>query len=392
MRWASSLSESPDLISAADAAADAIDEQLAGADAQLVCCFTTPHHDDRVDELPGALRERFPDAVLLGCSGAGVIGDGRELERSVALSLTAASLPGVGLVPFHFGVGQAPRNPSHWRQRLGLDPEHQPAFLLLPDPYTCDIGAALSGLDAAFPGAPKVGGLASGGGYPGANSLLLEDGLHRAGLAGVALYGDVEVSCVVAQGCRPIGPVLRLSRSRRNLALELDGVRAVDALDRVFGDLPPRDRELFRRAPMVGLLTGERAASPRAGDYLVRDLVGTDRGSGAVGVNALLDDTRSLRFHVRDARAGSEELDELLARHRREHPQAPAGALLFSCLGRGRGLFSVPDHDSRAFRRHLGPAALGGFFCGGEIGPVHARTHLHGYTSAYAIFRPRGWN
>jgi len=391
MRWASSLSESRDLTVAVDEAADAVDQQL-GGDASLLICFVSPHHDDRLDELPGALRARFPDAVLLGCTGDGVIGDGREIERAPALSLTAATLPSVGLVPFHFGVGQSPRGPAGWRQRLGLTPEHQPAFLLMPDPFSCDVRSLLSGLDAAFPGAPKIGGLASGGRHPGGNGLLLEDRLHRDGLVGVALFGDVTVSCVVAQGCRPVGPELSVTHARRSLLLGLDGGRAVDALDRVYSQLSPADRALFSAGPMLGLLPSDGPAQSRPGDYLVRDVVGLDRDAGAIGVGALVDGVERVRFHIRDAGASAQDLNELLGRHHREHGERPAGALLFSCLGRGRGLYGEQDHDSRAFRRHLGAAPLGGFFCSGEIGPVHQTTHLHGYTSAFGIFRPRGWN
>jgi small ligand-binding sensory domain FIST len=32
---------------------------------------------------------------------------------------------------------------------------------------------------------------------------------------------------------------------------------------------------------------------------------------------------------------------------------------------------------------------LGGFFCNGEIGPVERHAFLHGYTSAFGLFRPR---
>jgi small ligand-binding sensory domain FIST len=32
---------------------------------------------------------------------------------------------------------------------------------------------------------------------------------------------------------------------------------------------------------------------------------------------------------------------------------------------------------------------LGGFFGNGEIGPVQDHTFLHGYTSAFAVFRHR---
>jgi small ligand-binding sensory domain FIST len=63
--------------------------------------------------------------------------------------------------------------------------------------------------------------------------------------------------------------------------------------------------------------------------------------------------------------------------------------VLFSCLGRGVHLYGRPNHDSEALRRHLGDLPIGGFFCNGEIGPVQGTTFLHGYTSAFGIFRAR---
>jgi small ligand-binding sensory domain FIST len=98
-----------------------------------------------------------------------------------------------------------------------------------------------------------------------------------------------------------------------------------------------------------------------------------------------------VQFHVRDAQTSAEDLEERLARYRAERGGlgAPHGALLFSCLGRGAWLYGVPDHDSDAFRRHVGAVPLGGFFCNGEIGPVEARSFVHGYTSAFGLFRPR---
>ena len=69
--------------------------------------------------------------------------------------------------------------------------------------------------------------------------------------------------------------------------------------------------------------------------------------------------------------------------------QPDAGALLFQCSGRGMGLYGQADHDSNAFRRLVGDVPLGGFFCNGEIGPIQNATHLHGYTSAFAVFREK---
>jgi small ligand-binding sensory domain FIST len=53
------------------------------------------------------------------------------------------------------------------------------------------------------------------------------------------------------------------------------------------------------------------------------------------------------------------------------------------------GLYGQPDHDSNAFRRLVADMPLGGFFCSGEIGPIHNATYLHGYTSAFAVFREK---
>ena len=62
-----------------------------------------------------------------------------------------------------------------------------------------------------------------------------------------------------------------------------------------------------------------------------------------------------------------------------------AGALLFTCNGRGSHMFSVPDHDASAVVDALG-APAGGFFCAGEIGPVGGRNFLHGFTATLAVF------
>ncbi|MCB9546887.1 MAG: FIST C-terminal domain-containing protein [Myxococcales bacterium] len=94
-----------------------------------------------------------------------------------------------------------------------------------------------------------------------------------------------------------------------------------------------------------------------------------------------------VQFHVRDARSSAADLEGLL--RRRAGGRAPAGALLFSCLGRGRGLYGVPDHDLGVIRAEVGPVPVGGMFCNGEIGPVQGRVCLHGYTSAIALFSPR---
>ena len=66
----------------------------------------------------------------------------------------------------------------------------------------------------------------------------------------------------------------------------------------------------------------------------------------------------------------------------------PAGALVFTCNGRGQDMFGSPDHDAEALDRELQGAPAAGFFAAGEIGPVGGESFLHGFTATVAIFPP----
>ena len=74
-----------------------------------------------------------------------------------------------------------------------------------------------------------------------------------------------------------------------------------------------------------------------------------------------------MQLQVRDAESADHDLAAMLA----EVPgTVAAGALLFSCTGRGAALFGTADHDVLAVRDGLGTGGVAGFFAAGEIGPV----------------------
>ena len=116
-------------------------------------------------------------------------------------------------------------------------------------------------------------------------------------------------------------------------------------------------------------------------DFL--DLGGLDEADGVLGLAARIQAGAVVQFHVRDAVASATDLDLHLSGH---SDISPAGALLFSCVGRGQHLYGAPGHDSRLIFKHFGDLPIGGFFCNGEIGPVQGTTYLHSYTSSLALF------
>lgn len=389
MRWASALSLEPDPAAAFEEAAGEVAARLEGAAPDLVLLFLSADQAEGAEALAALAARRFPAALVAGCTGGGVIGAAEEAEDGGALSLTAAVLPGVRCTGFHAALPALParEDARAWQALVGQPPEAAPALLLLADPWTMDAGAMVAGLDHAYPGATKIGGLASGGAGAGEHRLLLGGAVHREGAVGVALSGALAVETIVAQGCRPIGAPLTVTRCRDQLLQELDGRTPVEVLTELYAAHGPRDRELMQHSLFLGLdLSG--ACEGHAHDFLVRNLMGVDPTTGAVMVGAGLHPGQVVQFMLRDARTAEEDLQRHLDRARRDRAAGrPAGALLFSCTGRGAGLFGCADHDTGLFVERLGKVPLGGFFCNGEIGPVAGRTFLHGYTSAFALFR-----
>jgi small ligand-binding sensory domain FIST len=258
------------------------------------------------------------------------------------------------------------------------------------DPFSVDAEHLLQGLDRAYPECTKIGGLASGGASKGTSILYANDTSHRSGFVSLTFEGNLALDCCVAQGCRPISEPLFVTAVHENLIRELDARSARDVLAYIYDRLPDADREPFATSLSVGIaLPGERSVYG-PGDFLIRNVLGLDAQSGALWVGARIPERTVIQFHLRDPAASTQDLEQSLSRLKRTSAQPhPSGALLFSCVGRGVDFYGQPDHDSNALRRMLGDLPIGGFFCSGEIGPVHAATFVHGYTSVVGLFSPR---
>jgi small ligand-binding sensory domain FIST len=386
MRWVSALSLDKDLAAAAREARADVAAQLGGATPDLLIAFVSAQHEAEYDRLAAYLGVSGA-TVLLGCSAGGVIGGGHEIEGQASLAVVGAVLPNVRVHAFHLETDALPD--ADWEGLVRTSATESPELVLLADPYTCDVDALLAALDRRFPGAHKVGGLASGGRHPGGNALYEGSAVHRSGVVGLSLTGDVTIDTIVAQGCRPIGEPMFVTSCQGQVVRTLDGQPAVRVLRDLHERLTPRDQELVRHSLFLGVVMKESRESYGQGDFLVRNIIGLDAVGGGLAVGATLREGSVVQFHLRDATTSAEDLEALLSAHAAQSGGAPQGALLFSCLGRGVHLYGRADHDSGVFRRHFGEVPLGGFFCNGEIGPVHGTTFVHGYTSSFALVRAR---
>ena len=88
------------------------------------------------------------------------------------------------------------------------------------------------------------------------------------------MTGDIEIDTIVAQGCRPIGDPLFVTRSRGHSVFELDGMPALHAVEHVCKGLYPDDLTLARKALYMGVAVDAGALVYKGGDFLVRDIIG----------------------------------------------------------------------------------------------------------------------
>jgi small ligand-binding sensory domain FIST len=206
------------------------------------------------------------------------------------------------------------------------------------------------------------------------------------GAVGVLLRGPAGVRGVVSQGCRPIGEPLVVTRSQDNVILELGGQSPLARVKAMYDALPVRDQDLFQRGPHVGLAMSEYRDKFGHGDFLIRNLYGIDRASGAMRITDRVRAGQTVQFHIRDADSADEDLRRLLRRESENGTARPQAALMFTCNGRGTRLFGQPHHDAAALAAELGPVPAAGLFAAGEFGPVGGRNFVHGFTASVVLF------
>jgi small ligand-binding sensory domain FIST len=328
-----------------------------------------------------AVHDRLQPAALAGCGAQGVVGTRREVETG-GVVVWAASLGEGSADAFHLeaiGAGEG---------RLAItgmpDIGEDEALVMFVDPYTFPAEALLAEIARSSPGVPVVGGLAAAESAPAA--LFHDSWVSPMGAVGVVL-SDVDVHCTVSQGASPIGPEMVVTACDGNVIEELASRPALDRLMyAIRNELSADEQALATQGLLVGIVIDENRPEYERGDFLVRALMSVDEQERTITVGERVRVGQTVRLHVRDAASADIDLRDALGRTARELDRPAAGALMFTCNGRGSHMFGSAGHDADALAREIGPAPAAGFFCAGEIGPVGERSFVHGFSTSVALF------
>jgi small ligand-binding sensory domain FIST len=327
--------------------------------------------------------------LLAGCSSSGLIAGQEEIEGAGGLVLALYSLPGAQLKAVRFTQQQTDEatEEDFWPAETGLAQEKVNGWLAFIDPFHLDAEAWLRSWNKGFPGSPVYGGLASGVFPEPFTQVYLDGEVFEEGGVVIAIGGEVEIKGVVAQGCTPIGEAWTLTRVQQNYIQHIGNRPAYAVLAETVQQLSAEEQRKVQGNLHIGLAVNEYLENFQRGDFLVRNLIGGDPNSGVLQVGALPRMGQTIQFQRRDAAAASEDLNELLARTKKNLAGTEVyGGCLFCCNGRGKNLFGRTSHDAKLVQAHFGPTGLAGFFCNGEIGPIGEKNFLHGFTASLALF------
>lgn len=375
MPFAAAISEHP-------VAADAVGEvlgrivEVGGVEPDLVVVFASSAHVEFLGEISSAIRTVLRPGRLIGSAASAVLACGRESEKVPAVAVWAAWTGPVA--PLRLTTRRV--EDAIAIEGVPVDVPVGATLLLLADPFSFPAEGLVDQLSAIRPDVSIVGGLASAGGSPGSNALVLDETVHRDGAVGAVIPREQLVGPVVSQGCRPVGEPMVVTGSDRNFLLELAGKPALDRLTELAADLSPDDRVLLHSGIHLGVVIDESRDEFGRGDFLVRSIIGADKDRGVLAVGDQVSVGTTVQFHVRDADSADEDLHHLL---RGVHGDA---ALVFTCTGRGTDLFDIAHHDAATVGDHLETDAVAGMFCAGELGPVAGRSFLHSFTASVLIF------
>ena len=368
--------------------------------------YFTDAYAAQADALWAGLQQRWPGTHWVGNVGVGVIGGGVEYFNEPGLTLMLSDLPTDGFQVFN---GRSPMG-----QAGADDTASAHTALVHADPSIHDLTELLGELAARTSSGYLFGGLGASRG----RCVHLADGVFEGGLSGVAFGPRLRLVSRVTQGCQPLGPSRRITRSERNLVLTLDDQPALPLLLAELGLTldPPQPALRALRNTLVGLTDSDdanhRPGSARSdhsgrqfGDATrVRHLMGLDPARQGIAIADIATVGQRLAFCRRDEAAARRDLRRICAEIRDElegddddagpapvaegtNPARPtrpriAGAIYVSCSGRGGPHFGAPSAEAQIVQHALGDVPLVGFFAAGEI----AHHHLYGYTGVLTVF------
>lgn len=319
------------------------------------------------------LRERFPQARIVGCSSSGSVLDTRISDGDVVATAVKFERGRVALAVADLAPERSVREVA-----AGLMDELKSDDLrhvfVLSDGMQVNGSELSQGLNLA--GIAVTGGLAGDGTRFGKTWVMADAPAVSGRVAAIGFYGDVQVKSGCFAGWQEFGAERVVTKSVANVVFEIDSQPALDLYKKYLG-------EQAAGLPGTGLRFPLSIQADKDHKALIRTLLAVD------------EEARSLTF-AGDVPQGylcklmRTNLDSLIDNAgmaaeaaRPDEADAAGFCLVVSCVGRRLVLGQLTEDELEIVRENLGGnTAITGFYSYGELAPFSdiMQCQLHNQT------------
>lgn len=391
------VSKARDAFTAGSAAAKEAVEKLEGSPASFFLVFGTTGYDQQ--ELLRGIGEIAGSVPYSGCSGEGVITQGKADEESHAVVVMAFASETMRFTPLHFE--KASDDPIAAADSLAkaiqekARPGENHVLWIFPDGLQVRSRDVLERLDEKLPFPMTVVGGASGAIFDTWKTYQYHQGkAFQGSVAAVLVGGSFTMEVAVSHGCEPIGIERTVTEASDGYVRSIDGKPAFEAF-KEYLDKDPRD---LVASDLNHLCLGRELPAEHKGSYgdlIVAAPAGLDKETGAIFFPAGIRSGTKVYMTRRDPARVRESTVAATQSLRSKRPgEVPVFVLQFDCCSRGQVLFGQKTTEATVspIQKVLGESLPWiGFHCYGEIAPLGGKTYYHNYTVALcAVYEQSG--
>ncbi|HOY70950.1 MAG TPA: FIST N-terminal domain-containing protein [Methylotenera sp.] len=341
-------------------------------------------------KLASTLKARYPSAQIIGCSTAGEITGTGVMDDSLQITavqwertVQRVTHTKMSSMQDSFGTG------ADLARQLKSD--ELKAVLVYSDGLHVNGSELLEGFKSVLGNTPVMGGMA-GDGFNFSKTLqLFNDNVAEGLIIAVGLYGKHLIAATgVGRGWKPYGPPRKVTRSNKNVVLELDGKPALPLYNMYIGahaakGLPGSGLNF----PLAVMEEGKRDVEK------IRTILAVDNASNSLTFAGNVDEGATVRLcqsnHDRLVE-GAGDAAHLVTKQASTNQTGLA--ICVSCVGRKGVMADQVADEVKLVQQILGPqTTLTGFYSYGEFSPrpdttdsvLHNQTMTIGYLSENLI-------
>ena len=176
------------------------------------------------------------------------------------------------------------------------------------------------------PTAYLVGGLTSSN----FQNHQVAGGVVSGSVSGIFFSPQVATLVGHTQGCTPLDAQHVITKSERNILIELDHRPALDVLREDIGEVLAKDLHKISGYIFAGL----PIEYSDTGDYLVRNIIGIDEQEKIIAVGDYLYEGSKFMACRRDGNSAREDMLRMLDTMKSRMQGQPRGGVYYTCLGR----------------------------------------------------------